>query len=400
MGMPGPGGERAGRVDAIPRSRSDRQEQADPQARVRQEQLRLLARNLHVVLPGSLVIAGLMTWGIGDRAGSLPAVSWFLFLLTLVGVRILLARRALKLAEHEHDYRQLKLVLLGGAFLSGVTWGVAGVLFFDPAQPQDYALLVIVLGGVVAGSMGPHSYYFPNYALFVIPVMTPLLALFFLQEQEVFRLIGVAMLLFLFINLFYSKQYEEMVVKSIRLQFSNEGLLAELRRSNEQLHHYSYTDSLTGIGNRRRFDLDFENSWEKAQRAGQSLSLLLLDVDHFKAYNDRHGHASGDQVLRNIAGILTDVCQDVPACGSPARIGGEEFAVLLHCDESRAAEVSETICRQIEARMARQGTGVTASIGVATRIPEAASRPEQLFRNADENLYAAKAAGRNCVISG
>ena len=84
----------------------------------------------------------------------------------------------------------------------------------------------------------------------------------------------------------------------------------------------------------------------------------------------------------------------------PARIGGEEFAILLDCDEEQAGRVSRLICQEIEARLAKQGSNVTASIGVATRVPTPAEGPEVLFQAADKNLYSAKAAGRDCVIAG
>lgn len=372
---------------------------ADPDTRLRQEQLRLLARHLHVVLPGSLIIAALLAWGFGNQAGTLPAIIWFTTLLLLAVVRLIVVRRALRMAEARNDFRVLKLVLLGGALISGNVWGLGGVLFFDPGNAPGFALLVIVLGGVVAGSLGPHSYYFPAYVLFSVPVLIPLQVVVFLQGGEFYTLIGVAMVLYLLLNLYYSRQYEAMVIKSIRLQFSNEKLLRELKESNRKLLRYSYTDSLTGIGNRRQFDSDFEDSWMKAQRVGEPLSLMLLDVDYFKDYNDRHGHARGDEVLRNIAGILVDICSDEAACGRPARIGGEEFAVLLHCDEERARKVSQLVCGEIEKRLAKQGSNVTASIGTATRIPGSAEGPEVLFQAADNNLYSAKAAGRNCVVA-
>jgi diguanylate cyclase (GGDEF)-like protein len=371
----------------------------DPDARVKQEQLRLLARHLHVVLPGSLIIAALLAWSFGNQTGVLPTLLWFSALALLTATRLAVIGRIRRKAEAQNDFRALKLLLLGGASLSGTIWGLGGILFFDPGNAPRFALLLIVLGGVVAGSLGPHSYYFPAYVLFSVPVLLPLVVMVFLQGGEFYTFVGMAMVLYLLLNLYYSRQYENMVIKSIRLQYSNEKLLDELQESNRRLHRYSYTDSLTGIANRRQFDSDFETSWKLARRAGEPLSLMLLDVDYYKDYNDRHGHARGDEVLRNIAGILMDICGQEAACGTPARIGGEEFAVLLHCDEERAWKISQLICSEIEKRLAKQGSNVTASIGTATRIPASTEGPEALFQAADNNLYGAKAAGRNCVVA-
>ncbi len=368
--------------------------------RVRHEQLRLLVRHLHLVLPGSLAIALLLAWGFGTQAGTVRAVAWFLAIVVLVGVRLLVVKRVMRRAEESGDYRRLRQVLLLGALVSGCIWGLGGVLFFDPRDAYGFALLVIVLGGVVAGSLGPHSYYFPNYAAFAVPTMTPLIATVFLQGSSFYSLVGVAMIFFLLLNLYYSKQYEGMVLRSIQLQFSNEDLLQELKRTNRQLHRYSFTDSLTGVGNRRQFDLDYDAACGRA-RAGQTpLSLLLLDVDYFKDYNDRYGHAAGDEVLQGIAAILLEVCQGLDHCGQPARIGGEEFAVLLHGNHEEAERIGELLRREIETRLVRQGRRVTASIGVTTWRPGEAMGPEMLFQAADENLYRAKAAGRNRVMAG
>jgi len=372
---------------------------SDAVARVRHEQLRLLVRHLHLILPGSLAIALLLAWGFGAQAGTAPAVAWFLAIAVLVVVRLLVVKGVTQQAEQSGDYRLLKWVLLAGALVSGCVWGLGGILFFDPGDAYGFALLVIVLGGVVAGSLGPHSYYFPNYVAFAVPTMIPLIVAVLMQESNFYNLVGIAMGFFLLLNLYYSKQYEGMVLRSIRLQFSNEDLLQELKRSNRELHRYSFTDSLTGVGNRRQFDIDYDAACRRACTEMAPLSLLLLDVDYFKDYNDRYGHAAGDEVLQEIASILLKVCRELDHCGHPARIGGEEFAVLLHGDREEAECIGETFRHEIESRLARQGRGVTASIGVATWRPGEAMDPETLFQAADENLYRAKAGGRNRVMA-
>lgn len=366
-------------------------------SRLEREQMRLLASHLPVVLPGSLVIAALLAWWFRGQAAF--ALSWFGAVLVLVTTRLIVVRRASRAASEDGSYARLKWLLLGGSLLSGLIWGLAGPLFFHTGDMPGFALLVIVLGGVVAGSLGPHSYYFTNYVLFAVPAMLPLLLVVFAQNTDFYTMVGIALLLFLLLNLFYSKQYEGMAVKSIQLQFSNDDLLRELEESNRQLHRYSYTDSLTGVGNRRLFDEELETLWSQALQELQPLSLLLLDVDHFKAFNDRHGHARGDEVLRNIAGILMGICDRHAVCSRPTRIGGEEFAILLQCDARESVDISHLLCREIEKRLERQGFSVTASIGVATRVPAKGDEPRILFQDADRNLYRAKSAGRNCVVS-
>ncbi len=368
--------------------------------RVRHEQLRLLVRHLHVILPGSLAIALLLAWGFGSHAGTLAATAWFLSIALLVVVRLAVVKRLMVRSDENGDYEPLRLTLVFSALVSGCIWGSGGILFFDPDDAYGFALLVIALGGVVAGSLGPHSYYFPNYVAFAVPTMLPLILVLGLQESAFYRLVAVAMLFYLFLNLYYSKQYEGMVIRSIQLQFSNQDLLEELQQSNRRLKVYSFTDSLTGIANRRQFDLDFEAACTEARQQDRPLALLLLDVDHFKEYNDTHGHAAGDEVLRGIAGILVDSCRELENCGRPARIGGEEFAVLAWLDEREAYRIGELLRQRIESGLKPEGRRVTISVGVGSRRAGECEGPQALFQRADRNLSRAKAAGRNRVLAG
>ncbi|MDI3305968.1 MAG: diguanylate cyclase [Acetobacteraceae bacterium] len=160
------------------------------------------------------------------------------------------------------------------------------------------------------------------------------------------------------------------------------------------------TDSLTGLANRRQFDLNLDREWRQAARDGTPLALLLLDADGFKSFNDCYGHQEGDQVLRSISACIRDTVRRPADAG--ARYGGEEFAVLLpDTDAARALAVAEHL------RVAVQALGiphagspngqVTVSIGVATAWPHAEERPAVLVREADAALYEAKQGGRNRV---
>jgi diguanylate cyclase (GGDEF)-like protein len=174
-------------------------------------------------------------------------------------------------------------------------------------------------------------------------------------------------------------------------------LNSRLDAANLELRRIAATDALTGIGNRRTFDERLASAWQ----GGAPLALLLLDVDHFKRYNDRHGHPAGDAVLRRVAAVL------VAAVRAPddmvARIGGEEFAVLLaHTSEDAAQRCLALLA---EADIAHGDSPVapriTASIGVALRsaLPAAAA-PAQLIELADTGLYQAKTQGRGRTVVG
>jgi diguanylate cyclase (GGDEF)-like protein len=163
----------------------------------------------------------------------------------------------------------------------------------------------------------------------------------------------------------------------------------------------SQTDGLTGLANRRHFDAVLAAEWARAQRAGQPLGLGLLDVDVFKAYNDRMGHVAGDDCLRRIAAVLTDTIGRRSG-ELVARYGGEEFAFIVPgAGATQMLSLGKRIVAALRAgalpHPASPTGHVTASIGLAAEVPTAGRQPELLVQTADEALYAAKAAGRDRV---
>jgi diguanylate cyclase (GGDEF)-like protein/PAS domain S-box-containing protein len=160
-------------------------------------------------------------------------------------------------------------------------------------------------------------------------------------------------------------------------------------------------DALTGIANRRRFDDVLASEWRRSLRLGNRLSMLLVDVDHFKAYNDTYGHVRGDSCLKQIAEAALDVV--VRPADLVARYGGEEFAVVLPgTDEIGAQAVAEEICRAVRNRKLIHATNphgiVTVSVGCATVMPQRGMSPKDLIEISDKALYEAKGRGRNQVV--
>jgi diguanylate cyclase (GGDEF)-like protein len=154
------------------------------------------------------------------------------------------------------------------------------------------------------------------------------------------------------------------------------------------------TDYLTGLLNRRAFDLEFGRQVDRAKRSGLPLALATFDLDHFKQVNDRHGHAVGDRVLRDFAALLE---RELRSGDTLARVGGEEFAVVLFgvgLDDAVAFAVR--IGRELQAHGSSDTPPLSTSAGVSA-LSEADSSPEALMLVADRALYAAKAAGRRRV---
>ncbi|MDD5284227.1 MAG: diguanylate cyclase [Desulfuromonadaceae bacterium] len=174
-----------------------------------------------------------------------------------------------------------------------------------------------------------------------------------------------------------------------------------LKESKRALKAISITDALTGIANRRRFDEALNQEHARHARSGAELSLIMLDIDHFKAFNDNYGHLGGDDCLRRIGRVLAD-CASRPA-DLAARYGGEEFACILpETNRSGAVIIAERIRRGIQAlaiphKKSATADYVTASLGVVTRHCTVGGSALDIVSQADELLYCAKSRGRNRV---
>lgn len=187
-------------------------------------------------------------------------------------------------------------------------------------------------------------------------------------------------------------------IQTIRIQVRYRDIQSKMAALHTHLQDLALTDPLTGVGNRRGYDLHIDQAWKWAARSKRTFSLLIIDIDHFKMLNDLFGHHEGDLCLRAVSHVLVSVSRNNR--DYMARYGGEEFAVILHDVGADAAEkVAARICRAIEALQFRNKTPigdiVTVSIGIAASCD--ADTPTELFQLADAALYQAKLAGRNQV---
>ncbi|HET9956344.1 MAG TPA: diguanylate cyclase [Polyangiaceae bacterium] len=201
---------------------------------------------------------------------------------------------------------------------------------------------------------------------------------------------------------FETEELEARIFASLRAKAAN----LELRERNQELeamlHHVealAITDPLTGLFNRRRFADVLKREYAVTRRYQNTLSCLLLDLDHFKRINDHYGHDAGDRVLKELAQKVAENLREVDV---PARYGGEEFAVLLpHTRKEDARIVAERLRRAIESiQLTFDGKPerVTVSIGVAGNTDVASGKAEDLVKAADVALYEAKRLGRNRVV--
>lgn len=174
----------------------------------------------------------------------------------------------------------------------------------------------------------------------------------------------------------------------------------ELAEANRKLEVLSNTDGMTGVANRRSFDQQLEQEWNRGYRSATSLSVIMVDLDGFKLYNDYYGHLAGDNCLQAISRILSRAAKRAGEVA--ARYGGDEFIVLLpNTTELQSLEVARWIQREVDALLLpheRSPHGVvTVSLGLASLVPSHAGTVESLLRLADKALYSAKHSGGACI---
>lgn len=371
---------------------------------VRREQVRLLYQQTTTILLLGIITAFVsvaMFWSVVDHA---LLTIWLGVHIAVSLVRVAAARR-FRLADIDSlSFEKWGWGYVLGAFVSGLIWGSLS-LFFDPSWPAPYqVMLFVIYTGITAGAFNTHASYFAAYPAFYLPPVFCLTYAVLSQAGEGFLELAALLVIYMVLMYVSALRYHNQLAHSLQIRFDNERLAGQLAESNSQLMHLADTDELTGLYNRRSLDKHLSSEWSRACRAQIPLSVLLLDVDFFKQYNDSYGHHAGDECLVRVADILLEHAQrSNDMC---ARYGGEEFAIILpETNSENALRIAEAIRTDLESQQIPHATStigkvVTLSIGVSSIIPGQPEYSDRLLQAADKALYLAKNQGRNRVVMG
>ena len=328
----------------------------------------------------------------------IPLLIWFGLVITLSLVRYLIG----KSFKPSRQYNQTELTSWANRHvfftsLLSTIWGLAGIVFFPTDLPHQ-ALLILVLFSVLLAAIPTLAASRIAYYFQIFVTLAPTIILLFMSKEQghqfmAFGMIVTALTLVLVSGYIYH-------------------LLFELQNAQIALQSLADTDQLTGIANRRHFDRKFKTEWRRSMREQTPISLILIDVDHFKKYNDTYGHQAGDRCLQQIAQAMESITHRPADLAS--RYGGEEFSVLLPVtSQENAAMLAERLRKKVESLKIEHSKSeygiVTISMGVSCCEPawdftgktpdeeQKVTFPAMLLTAADNALYVAKESGRNQI---
>lgn len=351
-------------------------------------------------LLGSVMMAGLF-W---QQGNTIWLLIWVLASVIVIGARTV-ATMAYKSGHFANiPSRRWALSLIVFSAASGLLWGSAlGLIVATGTDSQVMFAVCVALSGLTLSIA--HVAYWPMYAAFEIPVMVAAALGFVASDRPGHWPLAGAATVMTIVLLSVSRRLAGQVLHAHRLAAANQALVESLgargkalEQACDALERVSRTDPLTGLANRRQRDSRLAEEWERGLRSGGPLAVVAIDVDHFKRFNDTHGHSEGDRCLKVVAEMLQAGIRG--PIDLAARHGGEEFMLILPgVDRAGAASIAERVRVMVATCSSDAGFAlpekVTISLGVAAIHPAPGRSVHELTIAADAALYRAKMAGRN-----
>lgn len=351
-------------------------------------------------LLGSTMMAGLF-W---QQGNTIWLLIWVLASVVVIGARTVatMAYKSGRFANVPSRHWARSLTVFSAA--SGLLWGGAlGLIVATGTDSEVMFAVCVALSGLTLSIA--HVAYWPMYAAFEIPVMVAAALGFVAGDRPGHWPLAGAATVMTVVLLSVSRRLARQILHAHRLAAANQALVESLgargkalEQACDALERVSRTDPLTSLANRRQRDSRLADEWERALRSGGPLAVVAIDVDHFKCFNDAHGHSEGDRCLKAVAEMLQAGLRG--PIDLAARHGGEEFMLILPgVDRAGAASIAERVRVMVATCSDDPGFAlpekVTISLGVAAIHPAPGRSIHELTIAADAALYRAKMAGRN-----
>ncbi|KTD15126.1 components of sensory transduction system [Legionella gratiana] len=374
------------------------------QNKIDKESFFVLLKGTLVSIPFNVIGAALLSLDfLYHNVANRIVFSWFGAILFLSIGRLIFNRVVIVKKYYQTHFDLTLFLFLVFIFVTGLTWSAAFFIFLPITNSTQQAILALVLGGLSAGAIASLAIYLAAFYAYVLPMLVPIIIynLYLLQPDKVIT--GILYSMFLIMVCITARVSSGLLHTTFKLGREKDILIKELKLSNlkleksiEEARAMSITDSLTGLYNRRYFDMIFHNEFKKAQRNQYAINLVLIDIDNFKYINDTFGHPSGDDFLIYVANSLKISAKR--ANDIVFRLGGDEFALIL--SNMRPTEVL-LFCDALQQRFSNnnQYTNVTMSMGIISIASFHSLDLQTVISAADQTLYQAKKDGKNKIIA-
>lgn len=371
------------------------------------EQIKMLMAQIPASAIMSFLLSSFVAVVFGDLLAGYQVLVWWCVMSALFLLQYFLYLNYNRQRPKDINYVLWLKIILAMALLGGLGWSTGLTIMLNGVPEQYHIFLIILLISLAAAGI-TLAIRTMVYCVFQVGVLLPAIIWLLLQSITINLILGVFLIIFMIAMWLFAHQVSRSLYNSFRLQLENQSLANSLKQSNARLHvlneeltQLSATDSLTQVANRRYFDNRFVSEFSRASRERTALSIIMIDVDSFKTYNDELGHVAGDECLQKIAIAIRDSLKR--PTDLVARYGGEEFIVLL---PSTTVEGAMSLAEEVRIQIIKMklmhpaspvSPYITVSLGVTGAFPSKKVSKEALLKKADEALYNAKEAGRNNV---
>jgi diguanylate cyclase (GGDEF)-like protein len=356
-------------------------------SQVRTDRLQQLFRQSVSAVVGAYVGAGMLCWLSWEHIDHAVAIAWMSALTGATLLRVVLFVAYFRSPESERTAQRWERSYFVTLAMSAGVWGVGALAVMPPGDLLTQTQVVLFTVGMSVSAVSCYSAYRSMTLMSIGFVLLPCTFWLLFQSSVIQVGMALAVLVFLSFVLMSTRTLSDSLEKAFRLS-------REMEQANSISSFAAQTDELTGLKNRRAFFEHAHLLHSHCKRNQLPLCALMMDMDHFKQINDTHGHQVGDQVLRQIAGVINATFRKSDVHG---RLGGEEFAVLLPDTSLEVARaMAEAFIQTIATLKQQPVERLTASLGIACTV-SGDNDLHHLMNKADQALYRAKALGRNQV---
>jgi len=373
------------------------------------ERLKLIYNDEPFTLTSYVVISLIMLFMAWPHSNPFVLTAWFICIVVMLSIRCLLTLSFQ--SNHEKNIRPEKWHqrLLISSFLTGLSIGACGFISFTPGQ--HFLPLILTVGLITISCVSINSLSIGKniFTAFLVPALLPIAINSVQSGDRINTGIGLLIIIFSFTLLLLSRHTRENIEKALAIRYENNNLLAGLTTSKHQLEiknleleRLATTDHLTKLANRRYGEKYLNDEWNIAIRHNRVITVVMIDIDQFKAYNDHYGHLMGDDCLHMVALALQQTLSRPSDIA--IRYGGEEFmAILPDTDSTGAFNIIHRFQKLLEKihtphKYSSVTDHITVSCGIATITPGRTDKAKTLINQADIALYKAKFNGGNCTV--